>query len=142
MSSLLQEEVREAKYTRECLLKRLIASEPNLKTPHQSISLSQCLMSSKQVGWKVKGGTLINIQCMSALIAELRAFSLYTDTCCKQTASSREASPAYLCLIYIYVYIYTHTYWLVRKRNYSINNEREFNTVTFIPVELLVCYPV
>lgn len=60
VSSLLQKEVREAKYTRECLFKRLIASEPNLKTPHQSISLSQCLMSSKQVGWKVKGGTLIN----------------------------------------------------------------------------------
>lgn len=110
VSSLLQEEVREAKYTRECLLKRLIASEPNLKTPHQSISLSQCLMSSKQVGWKVKGGTLINIQCMSALIAELRAFSLYTDTCCKQTASSREASPAYLCLIYICIYLHTHAY--------------------------------
>lgn len=31
-------------------------------------------------------------------------------------------------------------YWLVRNRNYRINDGRELNTATFILVELLLCY--
>lgn len=45
---------------------------------------------------------LIRKHCVSALITESRSFSPNIDTCCKQDASSEEASPASLCWLFVF----------------------------------------
>lgn len=42
---------------------------------------------------------LISKHCLSVWIAESRSLSLNCDTCCKQAASSKEASPATYALV-------------------------------------------
>lgn len=50
----------------------------------------------------LRGGMLISKHCVSVLIADSRSFSLNIDTCCKQAASSKEASPACLCWFFAF----------------------------------------
>jgi len=49
---------------------------------------------------------LISKHCVSVLIAESRSFSLNIDTCCNQAASSKEASPAYLCCFFVFPFFF------------------------------------